>query len=363
MKTSVGLCLILGCLAATTRWHQLLDYSFERYEKEFNKVYSDEGERLVRKAIFTQKLAEIRAHNSDSSKSWKKGVNQFTDRTVDEFKKIMGNKHHRARNPTYEFAHYSTEQLQRWEAADVDWRTKGAVTAVKDQGSCGSCWTFATAETLESWWFLAGNSLPILSEQQIIDCTPNPNQCGGTGGCEGGTVELAYDRIIAMGGIASEADYPYRGVDGTCKFSGKTVSPAANLTGWKDLPTNDYASVLAAIQTGPLAISVDASSWSAYESGVLTCDMSNPDIDHAVQLVGYGVDSTTNDLYWLVRNSWSSGWGEDGYIRLKRFSSGDPCGDDTTPQDGDGCAGGPTDVKVCGSCGILYDVVVPIIKK
>uniref|UniRef100_A0A6B2L7P3 Peptidase C1A papain C-terminal domain-containing protein n=1 Tax=Arcella intermedia TaxID=1963864 RepID=A0A6B2L7P3_9EUKA len=358
---AVLLLAVLGLAVARPQWHQLHEYSFEQYEQEYGKVYGTEQERLIRKKIFEEKLEEFKAHNSDPSKSWKKGVNHFTDLTDAEFKRMLGNKHNRARNPSLEFSQVSQEQLKQYEAADVDWRTKGAVTDVKDQGSCGSCWTFATAETLESWWFLAGHKLPVLSEQQIIDCTPNPNHCGGTGGCEGGTVELAYDRIIAMGGLASESDYPYQGVDGTCQFSGNTTNPAATLSGWKDLLSNDYASVMAAIQKGPLAISVDASAWSSYDSGVFSCDMSAPDIDHAVQLVGYGTDSASGSLFWLVRNSWSSGWGEDGYIRLQRFSSNNPCGEDTTPADGDGCSGGPAEVKVCGSCGILYDVCYPII--
>jgi len=167
-----------------------------------------------------------------------------------------------------------------------------------------------------------------------------------------------------MGGLASEANYPYTGEDGTCQFSGNTTNPAATLLSYVDLPTNQYPPVMAAIQRGPLAISVDASAWQSYEEGVFTgCNMNSPDLDHAVQLVGYGQDAGSSLYYWLVRNSWSAGWGENGYIRLQRFTSNQPCGEDTSPGDGDGCTNGPPEVEVCGSCGILYDVLYPIVPR
>jgi len=358
----VLLLAIVSLSSAKTLWHQLDNYSFEEYEKEFGKIYQTEQERALRRQIFETNLKDIKEHNAKDDQTWKKGVNHLTDRTDTDLKSLHGYKRgDRRRRPSLEFSGASAEQLKLWEATELDWRTKGAVTDVKNQGECGSCWTFASAETLESWWFLAGHALPVLSEQQIVDCTPNPNHCGGTGGCNGGTPELAYDRIIEMGGLASEQDYPYTAKDGTCKWSGNTTSPAATLRAWVDLPPNDYGAVMAAIQNGPLAINVDASSWHAYESGVMSCNMTSPDIDHVVQLVGYGTDSATGALYWLVRNSWSTLWGEEGYIRLARWTTNNPCGEDQTPQDGTGCSGGSSEVLVCGSCGILYDVTFPVI--
>jgi len=248
--------------------------------------------------------------------------------------------------------------------ANIDWRDSGIVTAVKDQGDCGSCWTFATAESVESAWAKATGELVELSEQQILDCTPNPSDCGGSGGCNGGTAELALDRIKQMGGLTTEwryAYYSYFGLNQTCMFNGNTP-PYAKVSRYVDLPVNEYTPVLQAISTvGPLAISVDASTWHDYESGVFNgCDNSHPDLDHAVQLVGIGTDPTLGD-YWLVRNSWSPAWGEKGYIRISRPAN-PPCGIDKTPGDGDGCDGGPTEVKVCGTCGILYDVLYVVVQ-
>jgi len=248
----------------------------------------------------------------------------------------------------------------------VDWRTQGVVTAVKDQGMCGSCWTFGTTETIESFYAIATGQLPVLSEEQILDCTSNPDDCGGVGGCGGGTGELAMAQIIEQGGIASEWVYPYTayfGQTGVChaNTTGYNWTPYAMLSGYKVLPSNQAQPVMAAVASlGPLIINVDASSWGDYESGVYDgCDQSNPDLDHVVQLVGYGND-TNFGPYWLVRNSWAPSWGESGYIRLRRTEV-PRCGNDTQPQDGTGCKGGPAEVLVCGTCGILYDVSYPVI--
>jgi len=246
----------------------------------------------------------------------------------------------------------------------VDWRDKGVISAVKDQGNCGSCWTFATVEATESAYALATGKLHVLSEQQILDCTPNPNHCGGTGGCDGGTAELAWAKIIAMGGLDSEWIYPYQSYFGnayTCRYG--HANPAVRVSSFVNLPVNEQDPILNYLAaSGPLAISVDASTWSSYESGVFNgCNQTNPDIDHAVQLVGYGTDSTLGD-FWLVRNSWSPAWGENGYIRLKRTTQ-IQCGTDLTPSDGDGCSDGPPTVKVCGTCGVLFDGVYPVVAK
>jgi len=165
-----------------------------------------------------------------------------------------------------------------------------------------------------------------------------------------------------MGGLSSEWTYPYTsyyGTDSTCKMN--QVTPVAKVGKYVNLPPNEQDPVVNYIGTsGPLAISVEASSWSNYETGVFNgCNQTNPDLDHAVMLVGYGNDPQLGD-YWLVRNSWSPQWGEDGYIRLLRQTQV-TCGTDINPSDGDGCTGGPPTVTVCGTCGILYDTVYPVV--
>jgi cathepsin L len=244
----------------------------------------------------------------------------------------------------------------------VDWREKGIITSVKDQGECGSCWAFATADLTESYLAMSTGRLNDLSIQQITDCTPNPQHCGGTGGCGGATAELGWAQITKMGGLSSEWTYPYTSYFGTNHMCNQNqIEVVARVTKFVNLPVNEQAPVLNYIASyGPLAISVDASSWAHYETGVYNgCNQTNPDLDHAVMLVGYGTDSQYGD-YWIVRNSWSPQWGEQGYIRLHRQNPV-TCGTDLNPSDGDGCTGGPPTVTVCGTCGILFDTLYPVV--
>jgi len=347
---------VIACTAAALSEN----YSFEDYIVEFEKHY-DAEEYEIRKAIFNKQLALIHAHNKDTTKTWKEGVNKYTDATEEEFKALRG--YAKGARPAKRAAPHSQPILKPTDLpTEVDWRTKGVVTPPKDQASCGSCWTFATAETLESHFAIKTGKLVVLSEQQVLDCTPNPQHCGGSGGCGGGTAELAYARISEIGGLTSEALYPYvsgGGRDYTCK--NPVPAPVAKVSNYTKLPENEYDPLLTAVATlGPIAISVDAGAWGRYSSGVFDgCNQKNPDIDHAVVLEGYGTDAKLGD-YWLVRNSWGASWGEKGYIRLKRSATVE-CGVDLHPADGSGCDGGPATVKVCGTCGILYDTCYPTV--
>jgi len=369
--------LVLACIAvasAANKWrhleaHEKHKYTFEDFKLEFSRVYKDEAEEAFRHNIFDQSRAKVHKHNQDKSKSWRLGINKFSDMTEAEKKTFRGlhggllHKQKLSSKRAQPFELFQDINISDFVGVNVDWRTKGIITTPKDQGGCGSCWTFGTAETIESYYALKYNNLITLSEQQILDCTPNPNDCGGTGGCGGGTVELATDRIIVMGGLSLESSYPYKSGGGAnFKCDMTKFKPVARVDSYTVLPSNQLAPVLAQVaNNGPLAISVDASSWSDYDSGVFDgCDNTSPDIDHAVQLVGFGTDPSHGD-YWLVRNSWGTGYGESGYIRLKRYAT-PPCGQDKTPSDGDGCNNGPPSVTVCGNCGILFDNVYPTMK-
>eukprot|EP00930_Biecheleria_cincta_P046187 TRINITY_DN3185_c0_g1_i1.p1 TRINITY_DN3185_c0_g1~~TRINITY_DN3185_c0_g1_i1.p1 ORF type:complete len:319 (-),score=45.99 TRINITY_DN3185_c0_g1_i1:219-1175(-) len=243
---------------------------------------------------------------------------------------------------------------------NLDWRQKtGVVTPVKDQGGCGSCWAFSTVQTMESALAIAtGKPAPILSPQQVVSCAPNPNQCGGTGGCQGATQEIGFN-YTESAGLTSEQTYPYEGQTGTCQQS--KIKPIAKNSGFVKLPSNNYTALISAVANiGPIAISVAAGGmgWQFYGGGVFG-DKCGFDQDHAVQLVGYGADGAKD--YWLVRNSWGSDWGERGYIRIQRYGEGkEPCGMDTKPQDGSACKGQTQPVKMCGLCGILSDSSYPI---
>jgi len=356
----IAVCVLLAISVAALKEHEfsdMSDYNFERYVKDFNKKY-DPTEYARHSLIFTDNFSEIVRHNTDRSQTYKKGVNKFTDMSQAERKQFMGWNHGMKLSTVVQ-----AEQIAEIPAVEnlpksVDWRNNNPplITPVKDQGGCGSCWAHACTEQVEVSVAQNGGGLTPLSRQNIVDCTQNPQQCGGTGGCEGATAELGFAYVAGGKGMASEEDYPYTGMDGTCDES---IQKSATISAWKVLPSNNYTAVVTACATvGPLAITVSANTWMDYSSGVFTGCGDDWDLDHAVQLVGYGHDNSAQLDYWIVRNSWSSGWGEDGYIRIQKHSDGGSqwCGEDTSPGDGTGCQGGPSEVTVCGSCGLWYDV-------
>jgi len=366
MMRLLALLSTLAIVAGKTAWNQLENYTFEQYLEEFNIKYHP-SEISARKAIFDSELTRIRAHNAKNA-SWKEGVSKFTTMTADEKKTFFGRnkgaaqaqrKNLKSSQPLpKDFKLRSVDQLP----TSVDWRESGIVTAVKDQGHCGSCWAFASTAVVESHVAKNTGLLFDLSVQQMAMCAPNPDACGGTGGCAGSTAELAFEYVTGSAGLYQEYQYGYAsyfGRDIACTLPpGK---PVATINGYVQLPENNYTALMNAIATvGPVAISVDASNWSAYQSGIFNgCNQAKPDIDHAVVLMGYGEEN--GQKYWIVRNSWSPTWGEFGYVRLARFENEEEmCGTDTTPQDGTACAGDNEPVKVCGTCGILYDSAYPL---
>uniref|UniRef100_A0A6P7GU79 Cathepsin L-like proteinase n=1 Tax=Diabrotica virgifera virgifera TaxID=50390 RepID=A0A6P7GU79_DIAVI len=188
-------------------------------------------------------------------------------------------------------------------ASSVDWRSKGAVLPVRDQASCGSCWAFSTAAALEGQLAIHKNEKIPLSPQNLVDCSTQND------GCDGGDQVLAF-KFIKSSGISSEADYPYVGVDQKChKNVHKTVS---TISGYKHLSANENALISALSSVGPISVSVDASVWSLYAGGLFDERDCGTDINHAVLAAGY------TDEYILVKNSWGTDWGEEGYIRLAR---------------------------------------------
>jgi cathepsin L len=320
-------------------------------------------------SVFAANLAEIRKHNADPTQTWKKGVNQFTGMTKKQFKAFIGQGYSRA-GPAMAAAragglvHDGTHDVDVSALPNsLDWRTvsPSVVTAVKNQGGCGGCWSFSAAETMESAVAIKTGKLFVFSEQEILDCTPNPNDCGGTGGCSGATQELAFGYVVGEG-ITTEADYPYTGSSTFPNCQTAKIKPVAGITGYVTVPFNNYTALMnAVVNIGPIAISAAAEPWQSYDSGVFTGPC-NEDVDHAIVLEGYGTDAAAGQDYYLVRNSWGASWGEKGYIRVARYGStpnGEPCGQDTTPGDGDGCSGGPSAIKVCGLCGILSDSSYP----
>jgi len=341
------------------------EVQFARFREQFGKTYHVKAEFERRFTVFQQNLRKYEQHNK-SGASWTMGVNQFSDLTDEEFEtQHMGGykKTPGMTTATRSLAAPTKRAAQLPES--VDWREKGAISPVKDQQACGSCWAFCATAMIESYAQITeGGDVPILSAQQVTACTPNPLSCGGTGGCMGSIPQLAFTYIQLFGHV-TEDEWPYTagsGNTGSCEYDFNGMPPSVGLTGYQILEANNQDAVMQHLaEVGPLAVAVYASGWGAYRGGIYDgCKYSsNIALNHAVQLVGYGSDSDGD--YYIVRNSWGSSWGEDGYIRLRRDSEAQ-CGTDSTPMDGTACADGPgsDEQHVCGQCGVLFDTSFPL---
>jgi len=336
------------------------EYQYANYVTEFSKVYTT-VEHSQRRGVFDANMAFIKKQNAIEDKSWYAGVNKFTDMTESEFKaQGHGHKAQAAGSKSYADV-LQRSPITRPLPKKVDWRKKsGVVTPVKNQESCGSCWAFSATESLESAYAIhSGNDAPILSPQQIVSCAPDPDECGGTGGCQGSTQPLAFNYTKTVG-ITTEAKYPYKGKTGKCKP--ELIEPVVKNTGYVALTKNNYTELFKAVATvGPIAISVAAGGrgWQSYAGGVYAgTGAIDYVMDHAVQAVGYGSDNGKD--YWWVRNSWGGAWGEKGYMRIERFGEGkEPCGMDNDPADGDACRGDNTPTRNCGISAMLSSSSYP----
>ncbi|KAJ1416450.1 hypothetical protein B484DRAFT_454287 [Ochromonadaceae sp. CCMP2298] len=367
-KSLIALLALVALVSVSAaRVKELNGYTFEMYLADFNLKFHP-SEMPARRQAFDSELARVHAHNSKNS-GWKETMNKFSVLSAKE-KKAFHGRHKgvasaqgkmlkKANDLPADFEIKSVELLPE----SVDWRSKGVATAVKDQGHCGSCWAFATTAVIESHVALSSGLLFDLSVEQMAMCAPNPDSCGGTGGCEGSTAELAFEYVAGSGGLLEEFQYSYTsyyGEDFECAMPAGQAA-VATISGYVQLAENNYTALMTAIATvGPVAVSVDASEWHSYAGGVFDgCNQESPDIDHAVVLMGYGVEN--GQKYWLVRNSWAPSWGELGYIKIARQDTDETvCGTDSTPLDGTACVGDDAPVKVCGTCGILYDSCYPV---
>jgi len=363
MRTFILLGLVACCVSGLELSESRLRSEFSEFQAKYGKVYATTEEQEKRFNIFKENYGELLKESRSSRRPYTVGVTQFSDLTHQEFKSTyLGLKHTNFMGQ----GNMTERRVSRDLPESINWVEKGAVSSVKNQGQCGSCWAFATTEQIESYAQIAtGGDVQNLSAQQVTSCTPNLLQCGGTGGCYGSVTQLGFNYLQLFGHM-SEDDYPY--VSGsTSQTEDCMYDPSkavVSLTGYNTLPTNDHDAVMTHLaEVGPLSIAVDASNWSKYTGGVFNgCSFDeNISINHGVQLVGYGSDFSALGVYdyWLVRNSWGTSWGENGYIKLLRTSQ---CGVNSTPMDGTACVDGPgnDEQTVCGMCGMLLDCSYPI---
>jgi C1A family cysteine protease len=297
---------------------------FEDFVQTYGKFYSSEAEYWRRYEIFAENLKLAALRNAEGGAVH--GVTKFMDLTPSEFKKQMlgfvpmsNVRSVSLADPSAPAAFTSCSN-----ATSCDYIPLGAVTPVKDQGQCGSCWAFSATEAIETAWFVAGKTLPVLSPQEIVDCDSTD------GGCNGGDTPTAYEFVIKEGGLESEASYPYTAKNGKCAFNSSKV--VATISSYKyaippcysSCNTQDEAGLWTFVQQkGPVSICVDAEPWQTYQSGIFnssTCLHAYNDLDHCVQITGFGTDST-GKRFWSVKNSWGTGWGEKGYIRIQYGSN------------------------------------------
>lgn len=326
MRTILLLAIVcLALFVAVEAKHSLNEEDYQTFFSTFVKKYSKKythDEFFPRYNIFKANYNKIRHHNQKKDATFSMAVNEFADMTFEEFhSKMTGYK--RIDKGVYRSKNGPHHQLKAT-AGSVDWRTKNAVTPVKNQQQCGSCWAFSTTGATEGAHAIKTGKLVSLSEQQLVDCS----QAQGNQGCNGGMMDQGFQYIITNGGITSEAQYPYTAQDGTCNTN---VTSVATLSSFVDVATNNEAALLAAVNIGPVSVAIEADQqcFQFYSGGVLSDPSCGTQLDHGVLVVGYGTDSTTNQDYWIVKNSWGPSWGEAGYIRLVRGSN--ECGIATEP--------------------------------
>ncbi|KAI8785496.1 cathepsin L1 [Biomphalaria glabrata] len=306
LAVALGLMAVVSCVSLDAEW--------TRFKSAYNKIYKDPREEMMRRNIWEGNLAYILKHNeayANGEYSFYLGENAYADMSNEEFVKTMnGYRGHSGQGSHLIHVGGDVKDLP----AEVDWRTKGYVTDVKDQGQCGSCWAFSTTGSLEGQHFKKTGKLVSLSEQNLVDCS----QKQGNQGCNGGLMDQAFTYIKVNNGIDTEASYPYEGVDDTCRF--KAANVGANDTGYVDVKSKDESALQDAVaNVGPISVAIDAShaSFQLYSGGVyhsILCSQTR--LDHGVLAVGYGNDNGKD--YWLVKNSWGSSWGLQGYIMMSR---------------------------------------------
>merc|ERR1711934_27945 len=311
-KTSLVFTMKSFALAALPAIAAAIDaasFSYLNYLATFNKNYENQEEFAMRVNRYVEVDAFIQEHN-ETNASYSVGHNQFSDWTAAEYKSILGYKRDELRTPKTP-KQFDTSR----NASSVNWVDAGAVTPVKNQGQCGSRWSFSTTGALEGAYEIASGNLVSLSEQQFVDCDKVDS------GCSGGLMDNGFN-FAKSNALCTEESYPYKAKGGTCAAASCTVGLAkGTVTGYKDVSADSESAMMSAVSQQPVSIAIEAdkSVFQLYKSGVLQSTRGSS-LDHGVLLVGYGTEDGTD--YWKVKNSWGASWGDAGYVKLLRGKGG-----------------------------------------
>ncbi|CAG9855678.1 unnamed protein product [Phyllotreta striolata] len=304
------LCLVISELYCS------LEHEWNQFKVTYNKKYKTSREEQRRFKAFKKNIREITNHNTRFKKgleTFEKGLTVFADLTKNQFDKKYG---FNLFKPKTMIVYTSTHRHNKSASTEYfDWREKGAVTPIKDQGICGSCWIFSAIGMLEGYNLLKTGQLISLSEQNVVDCFSSSS-------CKGG---FPVDAIhyVKENGISTAADYPYRQTQDKCK--GNVPRITIDFEGFNTLNVTEDGLKKLLIKFGPLGISLYVSGvWRLYKRGVWYQKECSDNINHAVILVGYGTEN--GEDYWLIKNSWGKSWGEDGYIKIARNRHENYCG-------------------------------------
>ncbi|XP_039610675.1 procathepsin L-like [Polypterus senegalus] len=319
MKVAFLCTTLFSCIFVTMGDKKRMNSDWCRWKSTYGVQYNS-NEESRKRAVWEANYKEINKHNKDPSQLFKMKMNQFGDLTNLEYQQILGAlvnitvRKKRQIGGTVSATELRSKAMLL-NVTSIDYRTLGYVTEVKNQGACGSCWAFSTTGAIEGQLFKKTGMLVSLSEQNLVDCSKDY----GTYGCKGAWMGNAYKYVLYNGGIESALTYPYIAKDNQpCHYN--SSRSAASITDYKFLPKGNEQALADALATiGPITVAVDASlpSFQFYKSGIYNDPRcSSTKLNHAVLLIGYG--SEAGQDFWVIKNSWNTSWGENGYMKMAR---------------------------------------------
>ncbi|XP_067006619.1 cathepsin L1 [Anabrus simplex] len=317
MKLFLVLCAVVAVSQALT-FSELVRQEWHAFKLQHGKKYSSAAEEELRMKIYMENKQKIAEHNAKYAKgevTYSMAMNHFGDLRHNEFVRMVNGYNSTLGQQMRKLGTPYVSQPNVKAPASIDWRQTGAVSEVKNQGQCGSCWSFSATGAIEGQHYRATGQSVSLSEQNLIDCSTGY----GNNACNGGVMQYAFQYVIDNHGIDTERSYPYEARLGYCRYN--VYNSAATISNYVNIGVGNEAQLAEAVgNVGPVAVAMDASrqSFQFYSGGIYyDPQCSSTQLDHGVLVVGYGRTTDGYD-YWIVKNSWGASWGESGYFYVYR---------------------------------------------